>query len=450
MEASTRTFALGDRPPLVHASVVGVQHLLAVFGGIVTAPLLIALGMQLPAEQTAYLISSALFVSGVATLLQVSRIGPVGSGLLSIQGTSFTFVGPLIYVFGLYAPLRGADVALGIVFTACLVCALIIAALSPFLKQLKKILTNNVSAAIVLLLGITLVWTTIGNIGREIVATTATGAPAWQAWMLSAGVIGVILLMAFSKRPLFRMASVVAGLIAGAVAAAALGWLSTPDTGNIPAVFFPTLGRYAFNFEWAAVLILLPVFLVSATESIGDLTATGNLSGISTVDASFFKRLRGGILADAINSAVAALLATFPNTTFSQNNGVIRLTGVSSRRVGRVVAVLLILLGATPVVAAWVQALPGLVIASATLLMFAMVAVSGVQIARAANPTARDWMVIGVSVSAGLLATTPMATEILARAPEPLANFFGFPVSSGAFFAIVLDAVLPHRQAEGI
>ena len=130
MQATTNPIAIGidDRPAAPVAAFIGLQHLLAVFGGIVTAPLLIALGMGLPVADTTYLISSALVVSGFATLLQISRVGPVGSGLLSIQGTSFSFVGPLIYVYQLEAGSPPGEI-LGMIFAAC--CATSLPPTSP-------------------------------------------------------------------------------------------------------------------------------------------------------------------------------------------------------------------------------------------------------------------------------------------------------------------------------
>ncbi|MEL7297046.1 MAG: solute carrier family 23 protein [Pseudomonadota bacterium] len=447
MATTTPTaYGLGDKPPFRFAALVGLQHLLAVFGGIVTAPLLIALGMQLPPADTTYLISSALFVSGIATLLQVSRIGPVGSGLLSIQGTSFTFIGPLIYLYSLKTAAFTSAEALGFVFAACLICALLISALSPFIHTLRHVLTRNVSATIILLLGLTLVWTTVGNINRSFQQALQEDLPIWPLILLSVGVFSLILLLATSRRPTLRMSSIVIGLATGFVAAIGFGMVSFDQLGQQPVWFVPEWQRYPFAVDWTLVAILLPVFLVSVTESIGDLTATASLSGLEAKGPSFWRRLRGGILADSINSAIAAAVCTFPNTTFSQNNGVIRLTGVSSRRVGRFVGLFLIALGAVPLVAAVVQLIPGIVIASATLLMFVMVIVSGYQIAASHRATQRDWSVISLAIGCGLLTTTPWAAPLLDQLPPAVSHFFGFPISSGAFFAILLDVVVPGRQ----
>lgn len=438
--------ALNDRPPLAFSALIGLQHLLAIFGGIVTAPLLIALGMGLPAEDTSYLISSALVVSGFATILQITRIGPLGSGLLSIQGTSFTFVGPLIYLYQLPGNGDNPALILGSIFAACLVCALLMACLSPFIVRLRYILTSNVAAVTVMLLGLSLVIATLGNIRFDYQQALANGRSGWLPVALAAGVFACILALSRSTHVLLRMSSIVIGLAIGLVAATALGLVDTSGMQPAAAVFVPTLLRYPLQLDASMILVLMPIFLVSATESLGDLSATASLSGLPTNDRAFYRRLRGGILADSLNSALAALFSTFPNTTFSQNNGVIRITGVCSRRIGLYVAVYLIALGALPGIASVIQVIPGSVVAGATLLMFVMVGVSGYHIALAGQPQRRDWSIIAlaIGVGLGLWGLAPKMTML----PTALANFLSFPVSSGAFAAALLEWLIPKHLTE--
>ncbi len=430
-------FGLDSRPPPWIAAGIGAQHLLAMFGGLVTAPLLVALGMGLDSATTAYLISSALMISGLATLVQVSRIGPVGSGLLSLQGTSFTFIGPLVYVYQSHVASLGTDGALATVFGACLACSAIMVVAAQFIERLRNVLTPNVSGVTILLLGITLVWTTLGNLGREL---DAASAPA-VVGALAAAVFFLIVVLSRSKQPWLKMGSIMLGLIAGCVVAWPLGLISVPQATASAAWFLPDFMPFGLRFDVTAIAILLPIFVVSATESVGDLTATASLSGLKVGDKPFWRRVRGGIVADALNSLLAALFATFPNTTFSQNNGVIRLTGVSSRYVGFYVAGLLVLLGAVPLVARLVQALPGAVLYGATLLMFLMVGVSGYRIVAERAAGRRDWLIVVAAIIGGLAcgALVPKISGL----PPAVANVLGFPVSSGAFIALILELCIP-------
>ncbi|SVB30578.1 uncharacterized protein METZ01_LOCUS183432, partial [marine metagenome] len=140
-------YKLEARPPILDAAFVGFQHLLAMFGGIVTAPLLVALGMGLDARDTTYLISAALVVSGFATLVQINRISLLGTGLLSVQGTSFAFIGPLVFSYEKLVLNMSSDEALGVIFGSSALCALVVMGLSVFIRHLKDIITTNVAGA---------------------------------------------------------------------------------------------------------------------------------------------------------------------------------------------------------------------------------------------------------------------------------------------------------------
>ena len=443
MSAAADRLAIGleDKPAAPLAAFVGLQHLLAVFGGIVTAPLLIALGMGLPADDTAYLVSSALVVSGLATVVQVTRVGPVGSGLLSIQGTSFTFVAPLIFLYQARSGGMDGEAILGALFAACAVCSVVIMALSRFVERLRYVVTPRVAAATIILLGITLVQATLGNIQREYLAA---GDAGWRVLVIAGSVFGAIAVAVWRGGPMLRMSSILLGLGVGFVVAGALGWQISIATDAGPLLFLPEFGRYPWSFDPLFVIVLLPIFLISATESIGDLTATASLSGLPIADRSYWRRLRGGILADAVNSFAAAVFSTFPNTTFSQNNGVIRLTGVCSRRIGLWVAGFLVVLGLLPVVAVVLQALPGAVVSGATLLMFVMVAISGLHIARGDRERRRSARIVPAAVIGGLV--LGVVGPRVPMLPDALRMLVSFPVSSGAFIAMGLEIVLPRER----
>ena len=157
-------YKLDDKPPVLGAAFVGFQHLLAIIGGILTAPFLIALGMGLNAEDSAYVISSALVVSGFATLIQINRVGMLGAGLLSIQGTSFAFIGIMIFAYQKLALNMTSGEALGAIFGSSAACAVLMLVLSLFIRQLKSIITTNVAGATIILIGLSLVQSTLQNL----------------------------------------------------------------------------------------------------------------------------------------------------------------------------------------------------------------------------------------------------------------------------------------------
>ena len=449
-QAASMVYKLDDKPPVLVTALVAIQHLLAVFGGILTAPLIIALGMGLSVEQTSYLISSALVVSGFATAVQILRAGPlpgdmyIGSGLLSIQGTSFAFVGPLIFSYQTLVTGMDPDTALGMIFGSCAVCALVMMVISQFIGHLRKIVTSNVTGATIILLGISLIVVTLQNLQREY---QSAGDEGWMVILLAGAVFAVILLVSRSNNTWLRLCSISIGLLLGLVLSFMFGAVDLTVLDRIDTLFLPVPWHQPLAIDWPTVLLLMPIFLVSATESIGDFTATSDLSGVPVGDGAFWQRIKGGVLADALNSFVAAIFCTFPNTTFSQNNGVIRLTGVCSRYVGFYIAGLLALVGIFPIIGGIFQAIPGAVIYGATLLMFGMVALAGVGLVKAQPPTTRDWSVVAIAIACGY-GTSIIAPGLGDILPASVNNVIAFPVSTGALFAVILELLIPKSKSE--
>ncbi len=428
-------FGLDDRPPVFTSALVGFQHVLAVFGGILTAPLLVAHGMGLSLLDTSYLVSAALLVSGVATAIQIQRLGPVGSGLLSIQGTSFSFIGPLIAAFLVLGGENNADLALGTLFGSAAICSIVMVGVSFLLPQLRRVVTSNVTGATVILLGVTLVVSTLGNISRAYLAAEA--GMGWQVLLLAGSVFLTILVVVRLGNAWLRLSSITIGLLTGFTVALTLGLVDFSRLELLDAVFIPEFARYELGIDGRVILMLMPIFVISMMESVGDLTATSSLSGLPTKGDSYWRRIRGGVLGDAFNSLLASLFCTFPNTTFSQNNGVIQLTGVCSRHVGFYVAGMLVLLGTFPVVGGIFQLMPGAVLHGATLLMFAMVGYAGLRIVATGNPRRSDWIIVAVAVLGGWLLS--QLVEGMVFLPPGLITVLQFPVTTGALIAFFLE-----------
>ena len=443
-------FGLEDRPPIGTGLMVGLQHLLAVFGGLLVAPLIIAGGMNLSLQDTSYLVSAALVISGAATFIQIQRFGPVGSGLLSIQGTSFAFIGPLIAAF--YA-LNGGDdnaTALGTLFGSAAVCSVLMIGLSFALPALQRVITPNVTGTTVILLGATLVWTTLTNIQRAYVDAANGG---WTVLLLASLVFLTIVGATRFGNPWVRLSSISIGLVVGLMAAQFLGLTDFSRLSELDPLFVPEVARFPLRVDWVIVASLLPIFLISMMESVGDLTATSNLSGLATTGEKYWQRIRGGILGDAANSLMASIFCTFPNTTFSQNNGVIQLTGVCSRYVGFIVAGLLVLLGIFPIVGGVFQLIPDAVLYGATLLLFGMVGYAGIRIVGAGSGQRDDWLLVGCSVAIGWWLS--IYINVFDFLPPGVITVIQFPVTTGTFIAIfvevfrVLFGLRPSVESQG-
>ena len=432
-------FGLHDRPPFPTAVLVGLQHVLAVTGGIIAAPLIVALAMDLEVKDISYLISCSLVISGLATLIQIRRIGFIGSGLLSIQGTSFTFIGPLIFAYSTLIDGRSPQETLGVIMGCCAACAVCMMLLSQFIHKLKSYITTNVSGTTVTLIGLSLVWTTANNLNREFTKAETADGSGWQVLALAACVLAITFTLSRSKVALVRISSITIGLSIGFLIALAMGLIDFSKLSELNWFFIPMPNHFALGFDWAIFLLLLPIFVISATETLGDLTAASKLSGLTIGDSAYWTRIKGGVAGDAFNSLLAAVFGTFPNTSFSQNNGVIRITGVSSTYVGNYTAVILCLLGLFPLFGGLFIVMPGAVLYGATILMFFMVFLSGFNIVSAGEDGVKNWWLVGVAVCSGMLLS--VLVPHMGFIPQWLKSLLQFPISTGALIAVLLEFI---------
>ena len=445
LEPADLIYGLDEKPPLRLSIFVALQHVLAVFVGIVTPPALIARILELPSADGAFLVSMALLASGVGTILQTKQLGPVGSGLLSIQGTSFVFVAPIVSLAGTIVAEGGSrQHALGVVFGVCLVAAFVPIVLAPFIRLASQVITPLVTGIVVTLIGLTLVSVGITSVGGGFEAKhDGTFASAGNLG-LAALVMALIVVMSSSKREWLRILSVVTGLAGGYLVAGLTGKVSLADLKTLPWFAAPTPFHYGLGFRATALIPFAFLYLMTAIESIGDITATSLLTGEPIEGPRYLGRLRGGVLADGVSSMVAAAVNSFPSTTFAQNNGVIQLTGIGSRHVGLLVGFLLIILGLFPIVGGLVQAMPQAVLGGATIIMFGTVAVAGIRILATTTLDRRACTIAAVSFGLGLGVT--FVPEISGTLPPLLKDMFASGIATGGMCALLLNGVLPGKR----
>ena len=438
-------YGLNSKPPFLEAVFVALQHVFACFVGIITPGLIICGALETEPADTTFIISMSLFVSGIATFIQVKKIGPIGSGLLSVQGTSFAFLGPIIGA-GIAIKNGGgtATEALSVIFGLCFFGAFVEIFISRFLHLANKIITPLVTGVVVSLIGLTLIKVGITSMGGGVPAqrNDTFGSPTYL--LISLLVLAVIVALNSTSNNFLRMSSVVVGLIVGYLVSIPVGLVDFSNLAGLPAFTIPIPFRYGLGFDFGAFIPFAFLYLITAIESIGDLTATSAISGEPIEGATYFKRIKGGVLGDGINSIIAAIFNTFPNTTFSQNNGVIQLTGVGSRYVGYFISVIFMILGLFPIVAGIFQALPQPVLGGATIIMFATVAVAGIKILSCVNLTKRNSIILAVSLGLGLGVT--FVPEILEQLPPLVKSIFSSGISTGGITALLLNIILPGRE----
>jgi NCS2 family nucleobase:cation symporter-2 len=430
-------------PGLAVAVPLGIQHVLAMFVSNMTPAIIVAgaggfgFGSADP-SQMIYMIQMAMLFAGIATLLQTIGLGPVGARLPLVQGTSFAYIPIMIPIVAG----RGVE-GMAALTTAALCGGLLHAALSIFVGRIRFALPPLITGLVVLMIGLSLM-----RIGIQYAAggVPAMGTPAfgaWQSWLLAGVVVVVTLALNFFARGIWSTAAVLLGLLAGYGVALAMGRIDFAPVVSAGLVMLPSPFHFGFAISASAILGFCLTGFVSSIETIGDVDAIceGN-AGRPATD----KELSGAVAADGVGTALAAVFGAMPNTTFSQNVGLIAITGVMSRHVVTIGALFLVLCGLLPKVGAVITTIPIEVLGGGVIVMFGMVASAATSMLAGVEWTQRNMLIFGVSLSLALgLQLEPTALQ---HVPETLRVLLGSGVLPAAVTAVVLNLVVPGRTVE--
>ena len=432
-------------PPLASAVPLGIQHVLAMFVSNVTPAIIICgaagfgFGSNSPDfPQMIYMIQMSMLFAGIATLLQTVGFGPVGARLPVVQGTSFAFLPIMIpLVAG-----KGVD-AIAILMGGIIVGGVFHACLAPFIGRLRFALPPLVTGLVVLMIGLALVKVGILYAAGGVPAQGKPEFGSLQNWSVAMVVIVVTLGIKFFTRGLLSVAAVLIGLIAGYIVAAMLGMVSFANVGKAAVFALPTPFHFGVEFTAGAIIGICLMSFVSAVETVGDVS--GITKGGAGREAET-KELEGATYADGIGSAVAGLFGGLPNTSFSQNVGLIAMTRVMSRHVVTIGAIFLIAAGLVPKVGAIIASVPIEVLGGGVIVMFGMVAAAGVNMLAEVNWNRRNMMIFAISLSVGLgLQLVPGALQHLDGTAKVLLTSGLLPA---AFLAIILNLILPEEAAD--
>lgn len=431
-------FGLHDKPRAITCLTAAGQHMLASFVGVITPTLIISATLGL-LDYTPYLISMALFVSGVGTLIQTKRIGPVGSGLVAIQGTSFAFISALLLA-GTKVQNEGGsnEDVLAMLFGLTIAGAFVEVIFSLFIAHLKRIITPLTTGIVITSIGLSLI-----NVGMTDLAGGYNAAGFGDLSNLGIGVcvlLAIVFLNASSNHWL-RLSAIFIGMIVGTVYVFFTQGIDFTHLASLPTVAIPRPFAFGIDFDIHLFLPIALIYLFSAIETAGDLTANSLFCKEPVTGPLYLSRIRGGILGDGVNSILAGVFNTFPNTTFGQNNGVIQLTGIASRKVGCYVGAMFVIISLFPVIGGILQAIPKPVLGGATLVMFAMVAVGGLKLLASYALDRRSSLITACAL--GMAIGVMMVPEALALLPIWLKNILLSPVTSAGLTAVLLDITLP-------
>jgi NCS2 family nucleobase:cation symporter-2 len=427
---SVALYDIEDRPPLGEAIPLGIQHVLAMFLGNVAPPLILAGAIGSVTGQTTFLVQMALIVAGVATIIQAFPIGPVGARLPIVMGTSFAFLGPLIAI--------GNEFGIAAVFGAALVAAPVEMVMGVSLDRFRNYFPPLVTGIVVMLIGLTLIPTGMNYAAGASAGPSAAGYGSFT----NLGLAGLVLLITIGLNQFFdgflRVISVFAGIAVGYVVALALGIVDLSAVATASWITVPTPLKYGLTFEPSAILTVAFLYIITGIETIGDISGTVSATGRDATD----KELRGGLIADGVMSAFGAVFNAMPNTSYSQNVGLVNFTGVASRYVVGIGGIALLILGFVPKVGAVVSAMPDAVLGGGALILFAMIFSSGARlISQNVTLNHRNSTILAFSMALGLgVAFRP---EILQQFPTEIQTLFGSALVTGGMSALVLNIVIP-------
>lgn len=423
-------YDVDEMPPLREAIPLGLQHVLVMVASNVGIPIIIAGVIGATTGQTAFLVQMAFLVAGLTTLLQTIGIGPVGARLPVVQGTSFGFLVIAI-------PLA-AEYGLSAIFGGAIVAGVVQVLLGLSLRWLKTLFPPLVSGIVVLVIGIGLLPTGAnlagGGVGAEDFGSVTN--------LVLAGIVLAVILLTYALgKGVLSAASVLVGLVVGYLAAIPAGMIDTTAIGEAAWFALPRPLEFGLSFPAAAVIGMSIMAIATSVETIGDLAAvTKGGAGREVTD----RELSGGVMADGVGTAFASLFSAMPNTSFSQNVGLVAFTGVMSRHVVSIGAGFLIVAGFVPKIGAVIAVMPSAVLGGAAVVMFAMVAAAGIRLISEAALDRRGLLIIAVSVGVGQgMAAVP---DLVALAPEQLRVLLITGIVPAGFLAVVLNLVLPGRH----
>ncbi len=431
-KSSTKNiYSLNGRVPLGQAIPFGLQHILAMFVANITPIIIVGSASGLSNDGIEILIQNAMIIAGIGTLIQLFPLWKVGSGLPVVMGISFTFVSVFTFI--------GAKYGYATIMGAVLIGGIIEGLLGLFARYWIKLIKPIVSATVVTSIGISLLSIGATSFGG---GAGASDFGSWQNWVIgSVTLVSCILFHIFAKS-FWKQLSVLFGLVIGYVLAICLGQVDFSGIADTKIVALPSIMPFGMEFNINAIISAVLIFLVSATETIGDtsaLASTGLNRQVTT------KEISGSLACDGFISALSSVFGCLPITSFSQNVGLVAMTKVVNRFAIASGAVIMIIAGIFPIFGAVLATLPDAVLGGCTIMMFGTIVVSGLQMLGKCGFTQRNITIAALSLSIGIGFT--QVPEIFNIFPELVQNIFAENCVAVVFLvSIILNLVLPKNM----
>ncbi|MGL4742745.1 MAG: uracil-xanthine permease family protein [Sarcina sp.] len=427
-DKSKSIFDLNGKPSMKKAIPLSLQHLLAMIVGNVTPAIIVAGAADLSAADKTMLVQCALFIAGLATLMQLYPLRKIGSGLPVIMGVSFAYVPTLTAI--------GSTYGIKAIFGAQLIGGIAAILVGIFIKPLRKIFTPIVTGTVVFTIGLSLYPTAIKYMAGGVGASDF-GSP--QNWAIAFITLAVVLYCSQFTKGYFKLASILIGIIVGYAVSFALGKIDFTAVQTASWVQIPKPMHFGIEFVPAAIISMVVIYIVNAVQAVGDFTATteGGM-GREVKD----EELSGGIIGNGLASVIAAFFGGLPTATYSQNVGIVAMTKVVSKYVFMLAAMFMLLAGFVPKFGAAITTIPQSVLGGATISVFAMITMTGIKVLIKEELSGRNVIVVGLAVALGMGIT--QVPDALTAFPDWVNMVFGSsPVVITSIVVIFLNLILP-------
>lgn len=426
-------YKLNGKVPVAKAIPFGLQHILAMFVANI-APILIVAGVcNISEQEKATLIQCAMLIAGIGTLIQLFPVWRIGSGLPIVMGISFTFVSIFSYI--------GATYGYGTIMGAVLIGGIIEGCLGLLAKYWTKIITPIVSASVVTAIGFSLLSVGASSFGG---GTGAEDFGSVKNWILGSITLLCCILFNLFAKSYWKQLSVLFGLVAGYIVAIPMGMVDFSSLSSTAIISFPQFMPFKMEFNINAIVSVTLIFLVSATETIGDTSALAS-SGLGRDVTA--KETAGSIACDGFISSISSLFGCLPITSFSQNVGLVAMTKVVNRFTIGTGAVIMILAGIFPIFGAVLATLPNAVLGGCTIMMFGTIVVSGLQMVSKCGFSHRNITIAALSLSVGIGFT--QVPEVFAVFPKIVQTVFAENCVAVVFVvALLMNLILPKEMEE--
>ena len=410
------------------AAVLGLQHLLAMYSGSILVPIMIAGALGYSSQQLTYLISTDIFMCGVATFLQLQLNKYFGIGLPVVLGVAFQSVAPLIMI--------GQKHGSGAMFGALIVSGIYVLLIAGIFSKIANFFPPIVTGSVITTIGLTLIPVAIGNMGNN------SEKPTAQSLLLAAVTILIILLVNIFAKGFLKSISILIGLIIGTIIASFMGLVDFAPVTQAPLVHVPTPFYFGIpKFELSSIVMMCIIATVSLVESTGVYFALSDITN-EKLDST---RLRNGYRAEGLAVLLGGIFNTFPYTGFSQNVGLVKLSGIKTRLPIYYAAGFLVLLGLVPKFGALAQIIPNPVLGGAMLVMFGFVSVQGMQMLARVDfeHNEHHFLIAAMSISAGVGLN---GSNLFNSLPTGLQMFFSNGIVMASVIAIVLNLILNREK----